>query len=96
MSETVTVREVLALLLAADDYPRQNNADWDGARELETSALAKGEGAIGSPDDPPEFRVWLDALRRPGIQNDEREAIYDAMYDHFDASTTKVLSAKSP
>jgi hypothetical protein len=85
MSETVTVREILRLLLVVDAFPRQGNADRERAQELEAAALAKGEGATGSPDDPPEFRAWLDALRRPGIQDDEREAVYDAMYEFFDA-----------
>lgn len=93
MSEAVTVREILRLLLVVDAFPRQDNTDWERARELEAAALAKGEGAIGSPDDPPDFRAWLDALRRPGIRNDEREAIYNAMYDYFEASGTPVLSA---
>ena len=85
MSETMTIREVLRLLLVVDAFPRQDSADRDRAQELEAAALAKGEGAAGSPDDPPEFRAWLDALRRPGIRNDEREAVYDAMYEFFDA-----------
>jgi hypothetical protein len=88
MSETVTICEVLRLLLVVDAFPRQSNADRERAQELVAAALAKGEGATGSPDDPPEFRVWLDALRRPDIRNDEREAVYGAMYDYFEASGT--------
>jgi hypothetical protein len=91
MNETVTVREVLRLLLVVDALPRQDNTDWERARELETAALAKGRGAIGSPDDPAEFQAWLEALRRPGIGNDERDAVYDAMHDFFEALE---LSAK--
>jgi len=93
MSETVTIREVLRLLLVVDAFPRQNNVERERAQELEAAALAKGEGATGSPDDPPEFRIWLDALRRPGIRNDEREAVYDAMYDYFEASGSAAPSA---
>lgn len=82
-SETVTVCDVLRLLLEADSYPRQSNADWRDAAALEVTALAKIESAIGSPDDPLEFRAWLDALAKPQIGNVDREAVYDAMYDHF-------------
>jgi len=93
MSGTVTIREVLRLLLVVDSFPRQDIADRERAQELEAAALAKGESATGSPDDPPEFRAWLDALRRPDIRNDEREAVYDAMYDFFEASGMTSLSA---
>jgi hypothetical protein len=96
MSETVSVREVLRLLLVIDAYPRQDDADRDRARELEAGALAKGEGARGSPGDPPEFRAWLEALRRPGIRNDEREAVYEAMSDYFEASATPARRQPDP
>jgi len=79
---SISVREVLRLLLEADSYPRQSNTDWRHADKMEVAALAQVDGAIGSLDDPAEFRAWLDALRSPGIRNDEREAIYDAMYDY--------------
>jgi hypothetical protein len=96
MSETVSVREVLRLLIVVDAYPRQDNADRDRARELEVAALAKSGDALGSPGDPPEFRAWLEALRRPGIRNDEREAVYDAMSDHFQVSATPARRQPDP
>jgi hypothetical protein len=83
MSEAVSVRDVLRLLLVVDAYPRQDDTDRERARELETAALARGDGAIQSPDDPPEFRAWLEALSRPDILNIEREAVYHAMHTYF-------------
>jgi hypothetical protein len=59
-------------------------SDWHDAAKLEAAALAEANGATGFPDDPPEFRAWLGVLRKPEIRSDEREAIYDAMYDYFD------------
>ena len=94
-SDEFTVRDVLRLLLEADSYPRQSNIDWLVADEMAAAALAQAEGAIGSPGDPPEFRAWLDALRNPDVRNDEREVIYDAMYDYVRASGTRVLSAEA-
>ena len=86
MSETVTVREVLRLLLVVDAFPRQDNTDWERARELEAAALAKGEGATGSPDDPPEFWAWLNALADfigfldwcPGAESNHRHADFQS------------------
>ena len=83
ISTEVTVRDVLRLLLEADSYPRQGNTDWRDAERMQAAALEKVEAAIGSPDDPPEFQTWLNALRKRHIGNDEREAVYDAMYDYF-------------
>ncbi|MGO8868140.1 MAG: hypothetical protein ACLQME_16735 [Alphaproteobacteria bacterium] len=86
MSEAaITVREVLRLLLEADAYPRLGNADWITADRMEATALDRAETAIASPDDPPQFRLWLGALRKPGIRNDEREGIYAAMQEYFTA-----------
>lgn len=81
---TIAVREVLHLLLEADDYPRQGNQDWPYAAALEAEALRKAASAVGSPSDPPEFQHWLNALRRPNITSDEREDIYVAIRDHLD------------
>lgn len=92
-SEAISVRDVLRLLLEADSYPRQSNSDWHVADEMQSAAIAQAEGAVGSPGDPPELRVWLDALRRPALPNDEREAIYDAMYDYLRASDTRAPPA---
>lgn len=87
MSEAmITVREVLRLLLEADSYPRLGNADWATADQMEAAALDKAETALASPDDPLEFRLWLEALRKPGITTDEREDIYTAMHEYFAGS----------
>ena len=81
----VTVREVLRLLLEADSYPCPGNEDWAVAARMEAAALAKAETAVASPDDPPEFALWLQALRRrPKLPLNEREEIYWAMHDYFD------------
>jgi hypothetical protein len=41
--------------------------------------------AIGSPDDPPEFRIWLDTLRKPNVNNDDRDLVLDAMHGYLSA-----------
>jgi len=41
--------------------------------------------AIGSPDDPPEFRIWLDTLRKPNVNNDDRDLVFDAMHGYLSA-----------
>jgi hypothetical protein len=83
MPETITVREVLRLLREADYYPRTGNHDWVVAAHLETEALAKAATAVPAPDDPPEFRVWLETLQKQDISTEEREEIYWAMSDYF-------------
>jgi hypothetical protein len=77
--ERVTMREVVRLLLKADSYLRPGNEDWAIAARMEAAALAKAETAIGSPDDPPEFARWLEALQRRDLPADGREEIYWAM-----------------
>jgi hypothetical protein len=47
------------------------------------AALDKGATAVASPDDPPEFAVWLEALKRRELSAEEREEIYWAMHDYF-------------
>ena len=80
---TVTVREVLRLLLEADSYPRVGNEDWATAARMETAALEKAVTALASPDDPPEFARWLEGLQNPKLTVDEREEIYWAIHDYF-------------
>jgi hypothetical protein len=79
-----TVREVVRLLLEADSYPRLGNADWPVAERMEAAALEKASTAVASPDDPPEFARWLEALRRPELSVNEREEIYWALHDYFE------------
>jgi hypothetical protein len=78
-----TVREVLRLLLEADSYPRLGNADWSVAARMEAAALEKAATAVPSPDDPPEFARWLEALQRRELSEDEREKIYKAIRNYF-------------
>jgi hypothetical protein len=85
MIETFTVRDVLNLLLEAITYPCIGNTDWDDAAELEARALDKAPHAIASPDDPPEFRVWLDTLRNPNANNGDRDRVFEAMHDYLSA-----------
>jgi hypothetical protein len=80
---TVTVREVIRLLLEADSYPRVGNEDWPVAARMEAAALEKVATAVASPDDPPEFARWLEGLRNPDLSTDEREQIYWAIHDYF-------------
>jgi hypothetical protein len=47
MRETVTVRRVLELLLAANSYPRQGNTDWDHAKPA-GSILQRWQGPFGA------------------------------------------------
>ena len=80
---TVTVREVIRLLLEADSYPRVGNEDWPVAARMEAAALKKVATAVASPDDPPEFARWLEGLRNPDLSTDEREETYWAIHDYF-------------
>jgi len=85
MRETITVREALRLLWEADCNPCIGNADWAVAAALTDEALANAKFATPSADDPPEFAVWLAALRNPDLSVDEREEIYWALRDYFGA-----------
>jgi hypothetical protein len=78
-----TVREVVRLLWEADSHPRLGNADWPAAARMEAEALEKAASAVGSPNDPPEFARWLEALQRHELSEDEREKIYLAIHDYF-------------
>jgi hypothetical protein len=79
----ITAREVLRLLLEADSYPCLGNEDWPVAARMETAAIKKAAIAVASPDDPPEFGRWLEALRNPALTINEREEIYWAIHDYF-------------
>jgi hypothetical protein len=45
--------------------------------------MEKAATAVPSPDDPPEFTCWLEALQRRDLSVDEREEIYWAIHDYF-------------
>jgi hypothetical protein len=89
MPGPITVREVLRLLWEADCYPRIGNHDWLVAAAMENEALAKAVFATPAPDDPPEFAVWLAALRSRELSVNEREEIYWAIHDYFGAEDPK-------
>jgi hypothetical protein len=91
MPETIAVRDVLRLLWEADCYPRIGNHDWVVGRAMEDEALARSEFATPTLDDSPEFAVWLAALRKPDLSVEEREEIYWAMHDYFDAGKSGPL-----
>ena len=84
----MTVRDVLRLVLQADAYPILGNEDVPVALRMERAALQHAETAVSSPDDPPEFARWLEALRQPGIGQDEHEEVFGAMYAYFDSEET--------
>ena len=81
---TITVRDVLRLLLAADSYPRLGNHDWRVADLLEAEALQKARTAKLRADDPPEFAQWLETLLTPDLPEAERQKVYFALHDFFD------------
>jgi hypothetical protein len=82
----VTVREVVRLLWEADSYPRLGNEDWPVAARMEAAALEKAATAVASPDDPPEFGRWLEALCNANLSTNEREEIYRAIHDFAGAN----------
>jgi hypothetical protein len=59
------------------------NEDWPVAARMEAAALEKAATAVASPDDPPEFGRWLEALRNGGLTTNAREEIYWAIHDYF-------------
>ena len=67
------VREVIRLFWEADSYPRLGNEDLPVAARMEAAALEKAATAVASPDDPPEFGRWLEALRDANLSTNERE-----------------------
>ena len=79
----ITVREVVRLLWEADSYPLLGNEDRPVAERMEATALQKAATAVASPDDPPEFARWLEALQRRDLSVNEREEIYWAIHDYF-------------
>jgi hypothetical protein len=80
----ITIREVLCLVLEADKYPCIGNEDWPIAQRMYAAALEKAKIAVSSPNDPPEFLLWLRELQKPGLTHIEREDILWAMYDYFE------------
>ena len=83
----LTMRAALRRIWQADKYPILGNEDWRHAAILDREALEATATALPSPADPPEFAVWIAALRNPRLANDEREAIMFALHDLFDPET---------
>lgn len=79
----LTVREALRLFWEAEHYPIRGNEDVRVAERMDREALAKAEGAIPSPNDPPEFAQWLATLRDPRVPNDVRGDILFALDPFF-------------
>ena len=66
---------------------------------MEAAALEKAATAVASPDDPPEFGRWLEALQKPDLSGNEREEIYWAIHDYYAeerARAEKVWCASNP
>jgi hypothetical protein len=79
----ITVRDALRLIWEADSYPILGNEDRIVAERLDAEALAKAAYAVASPDDPPEFSQWLNALRTKQLSNVTYEKIMPFLYDLF-------------
>ena len=93
---TITVREVLLLLLAADSYPCLGNGDWQVCDAMEADALKLAPRAITSPDDPPEFGRWMETLLKPGATRPEREEIYYALHEFFEPEPAATGLTENP
>jgi len=51
---------------------------------MDAEALERAGKAVPAPDDPPEFAMWIAALRDPQLPRNEREDIISAIYDLFE------------
>ena len=80
----LTMREALREIWKAASYPIRGNEDWRIAARMDTEALERAGKAVPGPNDPPEFAMWIAALRDPRIRDIEREDIMSAIYDLFD------------
>jgi len=56
---------------------------------MEAEAIEKAATAVASPDDPPEFGRWLEALQRRALSVNEREEVYWAIQDYFADETAR-------
>jgi hypothetical protein len=80
----LTMREALREIWKAASYPTSGNEDLRIAARMDAEALERAGKAVPRPDDPPEFAMWIAALRDPRILDIEREDIMSAVYDLFD------------
>jgi hypothetical protein len=80
----LTMREALRQIWKAASYPIRGNEDWRIAARMDAEALERAGKAVPAPDDPPEFAMWITALRDPRISDLEREDVMSAIYDLFD------------
>jgi hypothetical protein len=81
---SITAREALRLIWEAERYPIRGNEDWRTAATLAREALTRASTATASPDDPPEFGLWLAALQDQSLPEETRETAMSALYDLFD------------
>jgi hypothetical protein len=81
---SLSMREALREIWKAASYPIRGNEDWRIAARMDTEALERAGKAVPGPNDPPEFAMWIAALRDPRIPDIEREDIMSAIYDLFD------------
>jgi hypothetical protein len=82
----ITVREALRLFWDAERYPMRGNEDRHHVIALDEEARERAAVAIPSPDDPPEFGVWLTELMDRKILENRHDEIMDALYKLFDPS----------
>jgi hypothetical protein len=80
----ISMRDAVLEVWKTDRIPCNNMYDAREIKQAEAEALAKAVDAVPSPDDPPEFAVWLDTLRRPNLTNTEWDEVFDAMYAYFE------------
>jgi hypothetical protein len=80
----LTMREALREIWKAASYPIRGNEDWRIAARMDIEALERAGKAVPGANDPPEFAMWIAALRDPRIRDIEREDIMSAIYDLFD------------
>jgi hypothetical protein len=80
----LTMHKALRQIWRAASYPIRGNEDWRIAARMDAEALERAGRAVPGPNDPPEFAMWIAALRDPRIPDIEREDIMSAVYDLFD------------
>jgi hypothetical protein len=85
----ITAQEVLRLFWEAYKYPIIGNEDLRISVRMENEALGKASIAVSCPNDPPEFKEWLERLQNPKITSDEKDQVYWDICDYFDPIVNK-------
>lgn len=79
----LTVYEALRLFLDLDYYPILGNEDLRAVGFLARKVKAKAALAVSCPDDPPEYREWLQTLlSQPPLSS--YESVLDKLYERFE------------